>query len=270
MMWLAASTIILILMFVSHQFTWWRPTVSYQHPRILMYHMISRQQPKKRFNKLRVDPIEFERQIRWLKENGWNFIHMSELKKGKSGKNIALTFDDGYRDNFLVADPILKKYDAKGTLYLVVDRHNRDWSSRKKAHHADDELKAEPKLLDQDVIQMLRSGRWELGGHTLTHDNLLNLNRAECQNEIATCRTNLEEQFETKVSSFAYPFGLFNESHVEMVKSAGFKGAVTTIQGISTNIFADSFTLPRIKVSGQDGLMSFRLRIRTGKCRWND
>lgn len=270
MIWLTTAAVILLALDLSYQYAWWRPTVSFQHPRILMYHMISRQKPKKRYNKLRVDPVEFERQVRWLKENGWNFIHMSELKDQTGRKNVALTFDDGYRDNFLVADPILKKYNAKATIYLVVDRHDRDWSSLKKAHHTDGELAAEPKLLDQDVVQMLQSGRWELGGHTLTHDNLLNLSPIECRNEIESSLLKLVETFNTKVSSFAYPFGLFNESHVELVKECGFQNAVTTIQGISQNIFKDILTLPRIKVSGHDSLMSFRLRIRTGKCKWKD
>ena len=65
---------ILVLLYVSFQFAWWRPTVSYEHPRVLMYHMISHQKPKAKYNKLRVDPAEFERQLNWLTSNGWKFV----------------------------------------------------------------------------------------------------------------------------------------------------------------------------------------------------
>lgn len=47
-------------------------------------------------------------------------------------KTIAITFDDGYLDNLQNAYPILEKYQAKATVYVVVDRHDRDWSTYKK------------------------------------------------------------------------------------------------------------------------------------------
>lgn len=259
-----------LLLYVSFQYAWWRPTVSYEHPRVLMYHMISPHKRNAKFNKLRVDPAEFERQLSWLQSTGWKFVFVSELLTDPTSKQVAITFDDGYRDNFLVADPILKKFDAKATLYLVSDRHDRDWSVSKKEHHAEGELMAEPKLLDEDVTQMLTSNRWELGGHTLTHANLLNLDLETCQHEIVQCRVELERLFCSEVVSFAYPFGFFEERHVEIVKEAGFQFAVTTIQGISQDLLEQSLTLKRVKVSGRDGLANFRLRMRTGKCRLRD
>lgn len=268
---LLCSTLgIVFLLYVNFQFAWWRPTVSFEHPRILMYHMISHQKPKAKFNKLRVDPLEFERQLNWLRDNGWTFVFVSELAENRVSKQVAITFDDGYRDNFLAADPILKKYGAKATVYLVADRHDRDWSSSKKEHHSDGELMAEPKLLDADVVQMLASQRWELGSHTVTHANLLRLDTTQCLNEIQQGRTDLEETFSTEAVSFAYPFGLFEDRHVEVVKRVGFRFALTTEQGISQDLETDRLKLKRVKVSGRDGLASFRLRLRTGKCRFRD
>ena len=261
---------IVVILYANIQFAWWRPTVSYKHPRVLMYHMISHHKPKARYNKLRVDPIEFERQLGWLRKNGWEFVFVSELTSVRTNKHVALTFDDGYRDNFLVADPILKKYDAKATLYLVTDRHDRDWSSSKKEHHNDGELMAEPKLLDEDVLQMLAARRWELGSHTVTHANLLNLDTEQCFTEINQCRADLQQRFGASVESFAYPFGLFENRHVDLVKRVGFDFAVTTEQGISRDLVADRLRLKRVKVNGRDGLASFRLRMRTGKCRLRD
>ena len=261
---------IVVLLYVNIQFAWWRPTVSDEHPRVLMYHMISHHRRTAKYNKLRVDPIEFDRQLRWLRNNGWEFVFVSELATVRTNKLVALTFDDGYRDNFLAAAPILKKYDAKATLYLVTDRHDRDWSSSKKEHHNDGELMAEPKLLDEDVEQMLASQQWELGSHTVTHANLLNLDTEQCFTEINQCRTDLQQTFGATVISFAYPFGLFEDRHVDLVERVGFEFAVTTEQGISRDLVADRLKLKRVKVSGRDGLASFRLRMRTGKCRLRD
>lgn len=269
---LTAALVVLVVagLFVSYQFAWWRRTVDYSAPRILMYHMVNRQKPKARFNKLRVDPAEFERQLRWLRDGGWKFVFMSEIEHSTERKTVALTFDDGYRDNYLLADPLLKQYGAKATLYLVVDRHDRDWSQSKKEHHSDGELMDEPKLLDDDVANMLNSGRWELGAHTLTHANLVLMGPEQRKNEIHESRRLLQDRFQTVVQSFAYPFGIFEKEDVAYVDSAGFRTAVTTMQGISNDTDKERLYLPRVKVSGHDGLMSFQLRMRTGKCRWRD
>lgn len=268
--WIVVGGAVVAALIVSFQYAWWRPTVNYAIPRILMYHMISRQKPKARFNKLRVDPAEFERQIRWLHEDGWEFLLMSELDTSTSRKCVALTFDDGYRDNLLIADPILEKYGARATLYLVVDRHDRDWSKTKKIHHSDGELMNEPKLLDADISQMLRSGRWELGAHTMTHANLRTVSNDKRTSEIRASKSDLEDRFGTSVSSFAYPFGIFGQQDIDTVNEAGYRTAVTTEQGISQDFARERLELRRVKVGGHDGLLSFKLRIRTGKCKWKD
>ncbi len=258
------------LFWFTHRYAWWRQPVDLRHPRILMYHMIGSHKPRARFNKLRVETEEFERQVRWLKEQGWNFVFMSELLRPVQPKTVAITFDDGYRDNLLNADPVLRRYGAKATLYLVVDRHNRDWSSYKKSSHDDGELMHEPKLADQDMAEMLSSNRWELGAHTLTHAYLPSLSKSTRSDEILSGKKQLEATFGVSVLSFAYPFGIYESVDVEYVRQAGFRTAVTTNQGISENIFAEMFALRRIKVNGHDGRLAFWLRMRTGKCRWHD
>ena len=270
MLALALAIMVLAGFGFSYQFAWWRPTINYSVPRILMYHMVSRQKPKARFNKLRVDPAEFERQLRWLRDDGWKFVFLSEVERSAPRKSVVLTFDDGYRDNLLLADPIIEKYGAKATLYLVVDRHNRDWSQSKKLHHSDGELMNEPKLLDEDVQRMLASGRWELGAHTISHANLGTLSEEDRTREIDGSKHALQEYFRTEVRSFAYPFGLFDRDDIMAVEKAGYSTAVTTNQGISQDIVQERLQLRRVKVSGHDGLLSFRLRMRTGKCRWKD
>ena len=232
--------------------------------------MVSRHKPRATFNKLRVDPIEFEEQIKWLHESGWKFLFMSQLQHSIPRQSVVITFDDGYRDNLLLADPILKKYNARATVYLVVDRHERDWSTAKKSHHAGGELMQEPKLLDQDVDAMLNSGRWEIGAHSITHPNLMAVNAARRRDEILGSKQELENRFRVEVDSFAYPFGMFTQEDVDCAEISGYRTAVTTCQGISEDLKAERLQLRRVKISGQDGLMNFKLRMRTGKCRMRD
>ena len=268
----ALAGALVALVAFSVRYAWWRPRVDLRAPRILMYHMVRSKLPGGRFNKLRVSPSAFERQLAWLSKRGWRFAFLSELAEltvladlpERTNKTVVLTFDDGYRDNYLNAHPLLLKHGAKATLFLVADRHDRDWSVSRKAHHNSGELREEPKLTDDEVRAMLDSGVWELGSHTVTHAPLPNLNDAEKQAEIVGAKEQLQSRFNAPVETFAYPFGLFEPGDVDIASAAGFSLAVTTEPGISTALRREALTLKRIKVSGKDGLMAFALRMHTG------
>lgn len=250
----------------SFRYAWWRPAVDNCHPRILMYHMVRRRLPGARFNKLRVAPERFEQQLRYLTENGWRFAFLSELADlAGTPKTVVLTFDDGYRDNYTAAHPLLAKYGAKATLFLVVDRFDRDWSTTKKAHHDSGELMREEKLSDAELRTMLDSGLWELGAHTRTHALLKDLSDAVRRHEVAGAKTDIEARFDTEVAAFAYPFGIYTDDDVAAVDQAGYRFAVTTDAGISTDIDAEALRLKRVKISGKEGRLGFSTRMRTGR-----
>ena len=232
-----------------------------------MYHMIRKPLPGGRFNGLRVSPEMFEWQLRWMQKQGLRFLTMSELARGKDvERGVAITFDDGFEDNLTNALPLLERYGAKATLYLVAVRDDgRDWSVRKKAHHNTGELLKEPKLSDEQVRTMIESGRVELGAHTLTHVNLAAASIAEKKEEIRGSKWALEDRFQVNVNSFAYPFGIWGRTDRDLVEEAGFTTAVTTDGGISQCPFEDPLLLKRIKVGGKEGKYAFRLRLRSGR-----
>lgn len=253
------------LAWFSFRFAWWRKSVPDSQPRILMYHMVREPLTGGRFNKMRVPPEMFRRQIEWLHHQGWTFCFLSEIlgTPSNAAKRVVLTFDDGYRDNLLHALPVLREFQAKATLFPVVHREpGYDWSTHKKASHAGGELGGEPKLSDAEIATMLESDLIELGGHSVMHANLPALGDDEAWNEIHGCKAALESAFGVPVPTFCYPFGLFGPREIELTRKAGFIGAVTTEQGIGGT---DPFALPRVKVSGTEGLFAFRLRIRTGR-----
>lgn len=240
--------------------------VSWAVPRILMYHMVREHIQGAKFNKLRVTPAAFEKQIAWLRMEGFNFVTMQELYEkwgSHPEKTIAITFDDGYLDNLENAFPVLKKYNAKGTIYIVVDRHDRDWSTYKKAHHDSGELMREVKLNDQQVKFLSDTGLIEIGSHTVTHANLVKLNDKECFSELAQSKHALEFLTQKPVNSFAYPFGIYAERDVQMAKQAGYSNAVTTKEGIDEE-HPDFMQLKRIKISGKDSLRIVKRRLERG------
>ena len=87
---------------------------------VLMYHHIL---PKDGFITSSCD--NFEKQMQFLVNDGWNTINSNEFYNYKQKKlklpkkSILITFDDGWRDNFVYAYPILKKYNLKATLFIV-------------------------------------------------------------------------------------------------------------------------------------------------------
>jgi len=180
-------------------------------------------------------------------------------------KSVVITFDDGYQDNLTNALPILKKYGFKATIYLVNDRHDRDWSGYRKAKNEGAGLKDEPKLSDDEVMELLDSGLIEIGGHTLTHTNLKNLDESESQREICTSKEQIKTQFQTACSSFAYPFGLYGAKDEKIVGDCGYTSAVTTEVGIADLLECEPFKIPRVTVSGKDNFFAFWLKLRTGK-----
>jgi len=64
----------------------------------------------------------FERQIKFIKRN-FNFCYSEHFFKGscKNGLNVLITFDDGYKDNYKVAVPILERYEAATIFFLTTN-----------------------------------------------------------------------------------------------------------------------------------------------------
>jgi len=262
-----ALVLVLAMIIFSYKYAWWKPAIDWKRPRILMYHMVREHIDGAKFNKLRVQPAEFEKQVAWMKAQGFHFVTMQELQQnwGKHPeKTVAITFDDGYLDNLENAFPILEKYQAKATIYVVVDRHDRDWSTYKKAHHNSGELAREPKLSDEQILFLAKRGLVEIGSHTLTHANLAKLTDQQCLDELVESKHQLEQITGQAVSSFAYPFGIYSERDVELVRQANYTNAVTTVEGID-NDQPDFLQLQRIKISGKDSLFAVKLRLKLGK-----
>ncbi len=257
----------IILIYYSCKYAWWGKTISYKHPRILMYHMICEHKHNAKFNGLRVTPKHFEKHVAYLAEHQWTFVTMSELIAYKDQlpyKTVAITFDDGYADNYFNALPILKKYNAKATIYLVVDRHNREWSSKRKAHHDNHELMHEPKLQAEHIQELLQSKLIEIGSHTMTHDNLKNLSEAQKLYEIFESKKILEDQFAITCNSFCYPFGIYEDIDKIIVQQVGYTNATTTQKGIDNLSTANSYELKRITINGKDTFLAFQLKLKRG------
>lgn len=205
---------------------------------ILMYHMVNPGADTRA--KLVVSQSVFERQMRFLKEHHYNVITMEEIaeiikqKKKFPARAIAITLDDGYKDVYTYAFPILKKYSLPAAIFIIVEEIGRK----------------NDKLAWEEIKQMQDSGLISVGSHTLSPEPLVNLNSdEEVKRQIFESKRILEEKLGRPVNTFSYPEGRFNQLIRQLVIDAGYKVAVATNPGKEFPN-DDIFALKRLRISG--------------------
>lgn len=205
---------------------------------IIMYHSVN---PEAVYaNRLAVTNDTFERQMRFLKRHRYNVIDiptLADLIRNKDRippRTIAITLDDGYRDNYTHAFPILKKYNLPATLFVILNEVGRPEGDR----------------LSWEEIEVMRdSGIITFGSHCLGPEPLVNLaSEEEVKKEISLSKRILEERLAKAVTVFSYPEGRFNERIRQLVIDAGYKSAVATNPG-KDYPSDDIFALKRMRIS---------------------
>lgn len=235
-------------LYLAANYNFWRPKRPRSLPRILMYHSI-RKDPGDTHSELVVTPEAFEKQLQLLQSKDFKFLTISELLHSETNQDarVAITFDDGFKDNYEFAFPLLKKYGAKATIYLAPDINGIE------------------RLSTAMIREMVSSGLIEFGAHTLSHCNLEKSDFETANIEIQGSKERVEELTGMNCEAFAYPFGRFNHNVAAMVKEAGFTSAVTVKKGISEII--DPFRIMRISVLRSTNIVQFRIALSRGRYR---
>ncbi len=208
--------------------------------RILTYHNINNEDK----NYTTVSVSNFEAQIKFLKESGYQSIGIDDLLKSNAdrhSKEVVITFDDGWRDNFVHAFPILKKYGLKATIFLIANQIGK------------------PKYLTKADIEKMHQNGFEFGSHTLSHPNLTTLSENQKYEELFGSRKKLEISLNMPIHFFCYPFGIYNEATVTAVKEAGYQAACSNRPG--TNNKLEPFLLKRTEISAHDSLYDFMKKL---------
>jgi len=162
-----------------------------QMPIVLMYHAIM-EQPATENTSLFLKPTDFEAQISWLAENGYRFLFADEYAAHK-GKSAIITFDDGYADNWTTVRPILEKYRAKATVYVVTDLIGRDGY-----------------LTQEQIREMADSGYYQIGSHTTHHMDLTTLSNRDAAAELEDSFHTLSSLTGSDITSVSYPYGNYD------------------------------------------------------------
>ncbi len=197
---------------------------------ILTYHHVGPRSRGARIKGLYLDPKLFARQLAELRAAGFTTAKFRNATgAGSSGeRRVFLTFDDGFRDVFENALPVLEQHRFCGIEFLVsglVGRTN-EWQQREGDV-------VEPLMDDSQVRDWLAAGH-EIGSHTQTHPHLTQLSPAVAREEISASRKALEDRFGVVIEHFCYPYGDWNEAVRDLVIAAGYQTACTTLPGVNT------------------------------------
>ena len=216
---------------------------------VLMYHKVS-PDPHTGGLGLRVPPEDFDWEMQYLKKNGYHAVGLGDVldyfQQGKAlpEKPIVITFDDGYKDNFQYAYPILRKYSYTATVFVVANTIGETNEFDVKKH-----LQPENKMMDWSEVQSLATGGITIGSHTLTHPYLSQISTEEAMQEIVESKKVLEKGLGKEVQFFCYPYGDYNDAIANMVKEAGYRAATTTQLGLN-NPDTSPYLLKRIRIMG--------------------
>lgn len=218
---------------------------------VLMYHRVVSDTKEAGKHGIYVTAEQFEKHLKYLKNHEYSCLSFDEAfgTNLPDGKSVILSFDDGYRDNYDVAFPILKKYGFKATIFLVAGLNYNRW---------DCNTPGEPKLeflTDPEIKKMQKYGI-EFGAHTLTHPDLSKITIDQARREIIESKKVIENRTGRRVTIFAYPYGGLNSSVKEIVRSAGFKYGLATDSG-PLPIHEDRFQIRRIGVFPNTNFFGF-------------
>jgi peptidoglycan/xylan/chitin deacetylase (PgdA/CDA1 family) len=201
---------------------------------------------------MNVTTEDFQAQMQWLATNK-HVISLEDAAEGRPG--VAITFDDGFRDNLLNAAPVLHHLEFPATVFVVVDRIGKCLDDE-----ADPDQGA---LMSWHDLKDAMSMGIQLGAHTMTHQRLSHLDEVEQAHEIMASRKQLQERLNIDVPAFAYPYGSYadyNEHSLHFVHEAGFRYAVSNRYGPNTGR-SDRFNLRRIWIDATDDLETFKAKV---------
>jgi peptidoglycan/xylan/chitin deacetylase (PgdA/CDA1 family) len=215
---------------------------SYKIP-VIMYHYVENVQDKGDTTRISLNtpPQVLDSEIKTLKDAGYTFINATDLANILDGiepspnKPVLLTFDDGHRDFYTDAFPVLEKYGVKADIYVITNFLNR----------ADF-------LTDSELSEIASSKLIEIGAHTEDHLALAGLAGSVVTNQIDGSKLALEQKLGIAITTFAYPYGSFDLAAIAIAKEAGFRTAFSTVPGTEVGNY-DRFFINRLRPGGRTG-----------------
>lgn len=200
----------------------------------------------------------FERQMRYLKDNGYHVITAEELlafleyRQRLPRKSVLITMDDGYRSVYDIAYPILQKYGFKATLFIYTSF-----------------VGVSKMAITWDQLKEMKANGFTIGSHTIYHSDLTQpkedeteqAHLARIKNELFGSKKIIDKKMGQNTYFLAYPFGYYDQRSIQIAKQAGYKIAMSVKRG-GNAFFANPLTLKRDQILEKD-MQTFISRLKT-------
>ncbi len=227
---------------------------------ILMYHHVHPSEGRG----LVISSGKLEKQFKHLAEHGYKTFHLKELlhlKELPKGKNIVITFDDGYVSQLELALPLLKKYKLKATFFVPLDFLGKtdSWNTSSLEIMTLEQLKS----LDPKIV--------ELSFHSFYHKKYTELSNVEIEADTRRCTEYVLENEMDFSPALAYPYGKFpkekkrNKIFKKILSDNGIQLGLRIGNRINNFPFKKLYEIERIDVKGEFSMLKFRQKIRFGK-----
>lgn len=227
---------------------------------ILMYHDVSMEKGKG----LTISVNDLEKQLKYLSENGYKSVFLKELSQLKTlpnGKNIVITFDDGYISQMKLAMPLLKKYKLKATCFVPLNFLGKTdtWNT------------SSLEIMNLGQLKSLNPEFVELGFHSFYHKKYTELSTAEIETDTRRCLEFVAENELNFSPVLAYPYGKFpkekskNEFFNKIMEQNGIQLGLRIGNRINHFPFKKHYEVERLDVKGEWSLLKFKRKIRFGK-----
>lgn len=222
---------------------------------VVMYHSIT----KINNNDYVLSPEKFEADVRYLSENGYRSVFLSEVADFVDGKGqlpkkpVVLSFDDGFYNNKANVLPILQKYGFKASFMVV-----GEYSQREEGETIRSTVYSY--LSYDDVREMLNSGLCEFGNHTYHMHTLKNgrkgVQRKKGESESAYRKAFIEDTKRNEAayarcgvtfSAYAYPYGCYSGETPKILRELGYRTVLTCNSGMNVVKRGDANYLMALK-----------------------
>ena len=223
---------------------------------------------------------EFKKQIKYLKDNGYNTITVQELIDYKNGKidlpekPVLITADDGYLSNYEFMYPILKENNMKATIFVIGDNiDNADENNKNGVGLHKFNWTQAKEMYDSGVIDIQshtydshKKGETIKGEKGIFSNPLKGESKEEYITRITQDMKKTIKTFEKNMGyapiALAYPYGEFSDESEKVVKENGIKATFTVKSGKVTRKNKSTYLLNRVTVSGEDDINTFIKKLK--------
>lgn len=223
----------------------------YQTVPVLCYHRFS---TKKSPDKITVSAETFERQMAYLKSNGYTVLTLQQFydfidyNRRPPKKSVLLTIDDGLKTTQTIAFPILKKFGFPAVIFINTDNIK--------------DVQNQNNMTWEELRELKDSGLIGIESHSVSHDDLTKISDEQLTTEMEESKRLIQSMLGITSTAFAYPYGLFNRKTIDTMKQYGYKTGFTVIRG-GNAFFFNHYSLNRSMIYNSEKIEDFVKTLQT-------